>query len=149
MKKIITICMLLLTTHFVYAAEDECPPAAEMAEAQNHNAYKNCDYSDKGLNGVLHRALAKKGESGEVTKEEKEAKNESTKAVEKAQKNSDKTVSLKDDEFASPQQLQSVKFVLLERLASECTKGFVVEGERYLPVTNSKAMKLQLIYHCL
>lgn len=147
MKKTLAISAILLVTHFAYAAEDECPAAVDVAEAQNPNAYKNCDYSKTGLNGVLHRALAGKDESGE---EEKISKDGSGKVSgEKKQKTIEKVEVLKNGEFNSAQQLQSVKFALLENLTLECAKGFVVEGERYLPTINSKAMKLELIYHCL
>ena len=150
MRNILAIFMLLLLAHGAYAEEDECPAAVDAAEAQDHNRYKNCDYSDKGLNGVLHRALAgKKNETGE---DEKPQETKSTKAqalVEKNQKPAEKNEVQKNGEFSSAQQLHVVKFSLLEKLALECTKGFVVEGERYLPVINSKSMKLELIYHCL
>ena len=149
MKKILTTFMLLLLAHTAYADEDECPAAVDVAESQNHNLYKNCDYSDKGLNGVLHRALA--GKKNEVSEDEKPQETKSTNAqpVEKNQKVAEKSETQKTGEFNSAQQLQLVKFSLLEKLALECTKGFVVEGERYLPIINSKAMKLEFIYHCL
>lgn len=144
MFKGLLVIALLSFGGFVFAAEDDCPAAADAAEAQNHNLYKNCDYSKSGLNGILHRTLAGKAESGDDVKDES-AKAES----EKKQKLLDKPSALTNGEFSSPQQLQTVKFALLEKTALECSKGFIVEGERYLPVINSKTMKLELIYHCL
>ncbi|RZA06236.1 MAG: hypothetical protein EOO68_05320 [Moraxellaceae bacterium] len=94
--------------------------------------------------------LSKKGEAKDDEKEEVVAKSESVKASsEKNQKVATKTEALKEGEFISAQQLQSVKFALMEKLSLECARGFVVEGERYLPIINSKVMKLELIYHCL
>lgn len=142
------ISALLFASHFVYAAEDECPAAVDAAEAQNPNAFKHCDYSKTGLNGVLHRALSKKSEANEETKDDV-AKDDSTKASAKKNQKSDKSETLKEDEFSSAQQLSAVRYVLVEKLATQCAKGFVVEGERYLPVAGSKAMKLELIHHCL
>jgi hypothetical protein len=145
MKKLLMTLMLLITAQFSFAADDECPSAIEMAEAQNHNLYKNCDYSERGLNGLLHRALAKKKESGddETAQDTKPAGSKSV--VEKISENEIR----KTTDFNSPVQLQQVKFGALEKLAQECTNGFVIEGERYTPVSNSSALKLELIYHCL
>ncbi len=150
MNKILTTFMLLVLAHCVYAGDEECPAAVDAAEAQNHNLYKNCDYSDKGLNGVLHRALAGKNKEANEDEPSRDTKAvEPRPAADKSQKTTDKNEAQKTGEFASAQQLQLVKLNALENLAQECTKGFVVEGERYLPVINSKAMKLELIYHCL
>jgi hypothetical protein len=143
MFKSLLVGVLVFFSGVVFA-EDDCPSAVDAAEAQNHNVYKNCDYSKSGLNGILHRTLAGKAESGDDVKDDS-AKTD----AEKKQKTLDKSSALTNGEFNSPQQLQSLKFALLEKIASECTKGFVVEGERYLPAINSKVMKLELIYHCL
>jgi hypothetical protein len=143
MKKILTACLLVFTA-FAYAKEDECPSAADAAEAQNPNLYKNCDYSKTGLNGVLHRALTDKPEGAEERKKDDVIKASN----EKAQMVIEKSAQTGNGEFSSAQQLQSVKFSLLERVALECKKGFVVEGEKYLPAEN-KSLRLELIYHCL
>ena len=58
MKNILTLCALLILANIAYADEDECPAAVDAAEAQNQNLYKNCDYTQTGLNGVLHKAFA-------------------------------------------------------------------------------------------
>lgn len=147
MIRLIGLLILTLMAQMSFAAEEECPPAAEMAEAQNHNRYKNCNYSNKGLNGVLHRALSKKKETAEEESIQ-DAKPAEKTVQEKALKLAD-TELKKPDEFSSAAQLQLVKFNALEKVSRECTKGFVVEGERYLPVANTKSLKLELIYHCL
>ena len=145
MKKLLMILTLLTAAQFSFAADEECPSASEMAEAQNHNLYKNCDYSGKGLNGVLHRALSKKQDSGddETLQDSKPVVSKSS--LEKTPGNEIR----KTLEVNSSIQLQQVKFNSLEKLAQECTKGFVVEGERYTPLPNSNGLKLELIYHCL
>lgn len=146
MKNIFALCVLLTLANIAYADEDECPAAVDVAEAQNQNLYKNCDYSQKGLNGVLHRALA--GKKSDDNDNETDSESSKTPA-EKNQKVASKTEPLKEGEFGSAQQLQSVKFLLLEKISLECPKGFVVESERYSPVPNNKTMKLELAHHCL
>lgn len=143
MKGLIIIGLLLAGINMAYA-EEECPPAADAAEAQNPNAFKNCDYSDKGLNGVLHRAWAKK--TAESDNNEAPAQPKSDKAVVKeevAPKDS-----LADSEFNSAQQLQNLRFNLVQKAARECPRGFVVENEKFLPASG-KMLKLELIYHCV
>ena len=146
MNKLIGLFILIITAQMSFAAEEECPPAAEMAEAQNQNLYKNCDYSDKGLNGVLHRALGKKKDAADedIVQETKPAVKVAQEKVIKAEADLKKP-----DEFSSAAQLEVVKFNALEKLSRECTKGFVLDGERYLPVANTKSLKLEFIYHCL
>jgi hypothetical protein len=140
MKKILLFSLLI--ANFTFAAED-CPPAAEVAEAQNPNAYKDCDYSEKGLNGVLHRALKKKTDAAEQTES-------SAKPVEAIVKE-DQVVAknfLAKGEFNSAQQLQNLRFGLIQKAADNCPKGFLLESEKYLPQAD-KSMKLELLYHCL
>ncbi|GGY65639.1 hypothetical protein GCM10011613_06900 [Cellvibrio zantedeschiae] len=150
---IIALCFSCANV-FAKDQKEECGPAVDNADQLA--AAKECDYSDTGLNGVLHRTLSGKKKSNatddvnkdaQINKEQKRETEITKVAVE--EKIADKKNILKADEFSSPQQLQTAKFTLLETLALECTKGFVVEGERYLPVKNSKALKLELIYHCL
>lgn len=150
MKKHLVICVLLFFTSFAFAKDDDCPSAADAAEAQNPNAYKDCDYSQTGLNGVLHRALSKKKESSEELDDvpDETAVSSNNVSKEAKQKAVDKTLLLDRSEFKTAQQLQALKFNLLNAAATKCPKGFVVEGERYLP-SSDKAMKLELIYHCL
>ena len=153
MKKILLICTLIFFTNFTFAKDEDCPSAADAAEAQNPNAYKDCDYSKTGLNGALHKVFAKSKDDDENNKDssvKEPVKNDSSgkDVSEKSSLLVEKAKLITASEFSSPQQLQTLKFALLEKVALECTKGFVVEGERYLP-TSSKATKLELIYHCL
>lgn len=148
MKKHIVVCVLLFFTSCAFAKDDDCPAAVDAAEAQNPNAYKDCDYSKTGLNGALHKAFAKSKESDDSGKETPIKESANKEIAEKSSSPLEKTKLITASEFSSPQQLQSLKFALLEKVALECTKGFVVEGERYLP-TSTKATKLELIYHCL
>ena len=154
MKKYLLVFVMLFSS--AVFADDECEAAVDAANRVNPNENKNCDYSNTGLNGVLHRAFAKKSAEDKTSAESVVAdkvvtdkvateKSETRDAVNEAAVKS----LVASAEFSSPQQLQNLRFGLIQQTARECAKGFVVEGERYLPVPKSKATKLELIYHCL
>jgi len=136
----LTLLIVLLFSCVGVMADEklECGSAVDAADRLSPAADEHCDYTQTGLNGVLHRALAKSSDAGATNIKEGA---DSNTVLDKPKQNS-------VHEFSSPQQLQTLKFALLEKVALECPKGFVVEGERYLP-TSSKATKLELIYHCL
>lgn len=134
---------LALVCSLAFAEEKlECGSAVEAADRLAPDSDKHCDYTKTGLNGVLHKAFSgKKNEGDEI-------------AETKAQDPKEKRVDAKADkltardEFNSPQQLQVVKYNLLEAAAVQCPKGFLLESERYVP-TMTKAIKLELTYQCL
>lgn len=165
-KKYLFCSAILLSINPICAAElqDGCEPAVDAADRLNSNTNKNCDYSNTGLNGVLHRALSKKNEAGAETVIEKEP----SKALSKEQGNKEpadkeKTVGMNSStissskkdlaytlkgEFSSAQQLASVRYELVRKATQECVKGFAIDGEHYLPVS-AELMKLELSFHCL
>lgn len=148
--KVFMACVLMLVCEGLMAAEkEECGPAVDEADKLAAGADAKCDYKNTGLNGVLHRAWSGKKKAEGSPEDAKIAKEATEQPIEKNTKAVEKANDLAPGEFRYPQQLPQVKFTLLEVLASECSKGFVVEGERYSPVKNSKVMKLELIYHCL
>ena len=141
--KLTFLSSLALVCSLAFAEEKpECGPAVDAADRLASDSDEHCDYTKTGLNGVLHKALSGKKnaveENAELTAQEAKVK--------KTDITADKLIA--KDEFNSPQQLQIVKFSLLEAAAIKCSKGFVLESERYLP-TATKAMKLELIYQCL
>lgn len=140
-KKIAFISLLALCSSSVLALDDDCEAAVDAASRINPNDDIHCDYSNTGLNGVLHRAFAKKSDS--TNDEAANSSKESSKAAVSA----DTKVPSVNSEFTSAQQLQNLRYALIQKTAQECAKGFVVEGERYLP--GVKGMTLELIYHCL
>lgn len=157
MKKYLLVFIILFSS--VAFAEDECEPAVDAANRVNPNENKNCDYTNTGLNGVLHRAFAKKSEKAAEENPSAEAAvagkavtdkvaTEKTEARDVLNETAVKSLAA-SAEFSSPQQLQNLRFALIQQTSRECVKGFVIEGERYLPIPKSKAMKLELIYHCL
>lgn len=138
MKKVLLFSLLI--ANFAYAAED-CPPAVEAAESQNPEAYKDCDYSDKGLNGVLHRAFKKKTDGVEVVDHPEKAEFVKEEKI-RGESN------LVKGTFSSAQQLQALRFSLIQKASTECSKGFLLESEKYLPQVDN-TLKLELFYHCL
>ena len=161
MKKYFLALVIFCNIAVVYAADEECEAAVDAASRVNPDKDKRCDYSNTGLNGVLHRALAKKSESPEsVASEEKKL---DTKVQSSAQSSLNSAASnpinlttkpvdttktlLATGEFTSAQQLQTLRYALIQKAAQECSKGFIVEGERYLP--GAKGTTLEFIYHCL
>ena len=147
-KKFIVVCVLTSFSLVVFAADDECEAAVDAANRMNPNDDKHCDYSNTGLNGVLHRAFAKKSESASATKSEPANEDSGSASKESAKAAAAEAKALPiNSEFTSAQQLQNLRYALVQKTAQECSKGFVVEAERYVP--GVKGMTLEFIYHCL
>ncbi len=141
--KLAFISSLTLVCSLAFAEEkQECGSAVDAADRLAPDSDKHCDYTKTGLNGVIHKALSGKKNVGEEDVEPKaqDVKEKKMKVV------ADKLTA--KGEFNSPQELQTVKYSLLEAAAGQCAKGFVLGSERYLP-TATKAMKLELTYQCL
>ena len=135
----ISVLMLLLFTQVIYANElpDDCEAAVDAADRLNADSNKHCDYSKTGLNGVLHKALANKKSAPEPT---------ANLAADTLATASLPQVVTR--EFDSAQQLSAVRYDAIQLASRECAAGFVVRGERYLPVAE-KRLKLELSYQCL
>lgn len=138
-KSLLLFVMLSSLNIFADELKDDCEAAVDAADRLNTSADKHCDYSNTGLNGVLHRAFAPKSDA-QVTSENKQVVEAA--AAKKVQ------VRVQAREFDSAQQLVAVRYELLQLSSQECTKGFVVDSERYVPV-NAQRLKLELDYHCL
>jgi hypothetical protein len=141
--KLTFLSSLTLVCSLAFAEEKpECGSAVDAADRLTPDSDKHCDYTNTGLNGVIHRTLARKKNAGTESSEPaaQDPKDKKTEpAVEKL---------IAKGEFNSPQQLQAVKFGLLEAAAIKCPKGFVLESEQYLPLV-TKGMKLELRFQCL
>ncbi len=153
LKKFI-VCLCLFFSLAAVANEDECEAAVDAASRVNPNEDKNCDYSNTGLNGVLHRAFAKKQtEDGKAVDEKNSAEISNTVVAPNSSVSGEaaKLVSsgkVGSAEFASAQELERVRYELIKQAQKACSKGFVVQGERYLPIVSS-SMRLELLYYCL
>jgi hypothetical protein len=138
------VCAVLLCPCLGATAgeQSECGLAVDAADRLAPDADKDCDYTKTGLNGVLHKAFAGK----------KEAASASLAATVPAPNNLSAALAtanlIAKAEFTSAQQLQAVKFGLLEAAALKCPQGFVLESEQYVPAA-PKTMTLALTYQCL
>lgn len=141
--KVTSISLLMLMCASAFGAEKpECGSAVDAADRLVPDSDKRCDYTKTGLNGVIHKAFSGNKNAGEESVEPSDQETKEKKVDMFAAK------LIAKEEFNSPQQLQAVKFSLLEAAALKCPKGFVVESERYTP-TATKTIKLELIYACL
>ena len=142
--KLILLSSILLFSSLVLAGEKaDCELAIEEADKLVPDPKSDCDHTKTGLNGVLHRALSNKEKETEKDKtvETKDAREKKEISVETAQL-------ILTSEFNSAEELQSVKFNMLAKASLECSKGFTLDAERYIPVASRK-MKLELVYRCL
>jgi len=139
-KSLLLLVMLsFVSSAFAEELKDDCEAAVDSADRLNADANKHCDYSKTGLNGVLHKAFAKKSDDSEGGEIKQAADTAVTKNV------LSRSLSR---EFDSAQQLMIVRYELLQVSAQQCVKGFVIESERYLPV-NAQRLKLEFDFHCL
>lgn len=119
--------LLSFCTIVALAAEEACPPAAEVAELQNPTRYQHCDYSNEGLNGMLHRAFAKKKE--ESSNSSQEAKKELDKPQETVKEGNHKELSGK---FSSAAELAQLRAALIVDALKFCTGRLEIRSETYL-----------------
>lgn len=163
--------VVILISSFAGAGElnDDCETAVDAADRLGSDVNKECDYSNVGLNGVLHRALANK-EKASIDKKANDVKlnteDNSEISNKKIAEASSAGVAQKDSatinsgiakrplppvvsaEFGTSQQLATARYDLVRKIARECPAGFVMNEERYLPTENN-LLKLELIYRCL
>ncbi|MES2823954.1 MAG: hypothetical protein V4732_10165 [Pseudomonadota bacterium] len=159
-KKHLFFVVILCSSASVLAADldNDCESAVDTADKLGSPISKECDYSNTGLNGVLHRAVANK-EKAVVDKNSKdkvnaEVNNKSLQTttdiapINSAINNAVKPLlRVLSAEFATVQQLVSARYDLIHRASQDCSSGFVLEKESYLPAEN-KLLKLQLTYSC-
>jgi hypothetical protein len=159
--KYLLLAVILCSSTSLLAAEvdDSCESAVDAADKLGSPINKECDYSNTGLNGVLHRAVVNK----EKVVIDKTSNNEvSVKASSKNMKTaadivpSDSAtnnvakplVRLISAEFGTVQQLATARYELIRTASQDCPIGFILDKESYLPAKN-KLLKLQLTYSCL
>jgi hypothetical protein len=143
--KLILLAALLFSASIAIADEKpECELAVDAADRLAPGSDDHCDYTKSGLNGVLHKAFSDKSEKNAEAKNVNEPKV----ADEKPTKPEDSLASVKSGEFKTAQELQLLRFNLIEAAAMKCPNGFSLDTEQYLPKPN-RAMRLELSYHCL
>ncbi|HSC66776.1 MAG TPA: hypothetical protein VLC79_03725 [Cellvibrio sp.] len=115
-------------------ADDNCASAVDAADSMNVNQ-KDCDYTNEGLNGVLHKAF-KKGSEGAVL-ETAEAKSAvapvAAVAAVQTNKVTDTNLSLRVevDQWSN---VALARTQLLPKAMEKCPKGFSVQRENYRPL---------------
>ena len=133
----------------------DCESAVDAADRVGSEIDKECDYSNVGLNGVLHRALSKKEEVSGADKpsntKPSNAKPSNTKPSNEKpviEKNVIHTAPrVASAEFGSALQLAESRYELIQKAAQECTAGFVITEERYT-FLRAPVMKLEFHYVC-
>jgi hypothetical protein len=151
MKYIISIVLICCNAYTYAEPEHECEAAVDAADSMNLNR-KDCDYSDKGLNGVLHKAF-KNGSEGAVLKTATEnsidekmpetggAKNLPSKSVQTKKMLS---LSVEADQWSN---VGLVRTQLLPKAMEQCTKGFSIIRENYRPLAMGR-ISLSIEFIC-
>ncbi len=156
---VLAIALMLSSAALVFAAEpdNECEPAVDAADRLGSDINQNCDYSNTGLNGVLHRALANTEKSSVEKKDLADAKlvpaTTSVAVQLSSSVSADNRASvpaslLTSNSFSNSQQFATARFELILKIRDVCIKGFVVDSESYIP-SETKSLKLALAYRCL
>ena len=150
------IAALMLLVAFSVQADDktekECEAAVDSADSMNVNQ-RDCDYSDKGLNGFLQKAF-KKGDEGAVL--ETGSSGEKINAVATTRsalqnntvtdKGGDKnfTLSAEVDQWSS---VPVARARLLPKALERCGEGFAITGEHYRSLAMGR-IELSLQFKC-
>ena len=146
------IWMLLGLLHLAFAvhAADECEAAVDTADSMNLNQ-KDCDYSDKGLNGFLQKAFKKSSEGAvlETTADrpvdvnKPDAKEITAEKLQEIKKSHSLNVEV--DQWAN---VALARTQLLPKAMEQCGKGFSVERELYRPLAMGR-IALSIEFICL
>ena len=151
-------CAFLISTA-VYAQDiKNCEAAAVDAAASMNMNQADCDYSNKGLNGVLHKAF-KRGEEGATLETNTDAntnkdlanKNNIQQSSEKLEKNKSEKINAKsfllNTEATKWVDTFTVRIQLLSNAMEKCGKGFTVLEETYRPLA-SGSLGLTMRFEC-
>jgi hypothetical protein len=133
-------------------ADDACENAVDAADSMNVNQ-QECDYTDEGLNGVLHKAF-KKGSEGAVLETAAEnsldekmpatggAKNLPRKSIQAKKMFS---LSVEVDQWSS---VMLARTQMLPKAMEQCANGFSVVRENYRPLAMGR-ISLGIEFICL
>ena len=128
-------------------AEDECGAAVDSADSMNMNQ-KECDYTDKGLNGVLHKAF-KQGDEGAVleTKSDQQQLAVGIAAAQADKVTADRQYLLLRVEVDQWSSVTLARTQLFPKAMEKCTKGFSVQRENYRPLAMGR-IELSIEFSC-
>lgn len=133
-------------------ADDTCESAVDAADSMNVNQ-KDCDYTDEGLNGALHKAF-KQGSEGAVLETSVENSATATKQVAViagAQANKDIAAQkylLLQVEVDQWPNVALARTQLLPKAMAQCAKGFSIVRENYRPLAMGR-IALSIEFSCL
>lgn len=151
MKLMLAIIISACCATQVYG-DDNCESAVDAADSLNVNQ-KDCDYTDEGLNGVLHKAF-KQGSEGAILETSVENSAHATTqaaVIVGAQANNalvePKILSLhvEVDQWSSA---ASARTQLLPKAMEQCTKGFSIVRENYRPLAMGR-IALSIEFSCV
>lgn len=137
MKLILAVIISACCATQVYA-DDDCENAVDAADSMNVNQ-QDCDYTDKGLNGVLHKAF-KQGSEGAVLETGAENNAEIKKAVAGSATGAVNKTESAIQSFSLSIEVEQWSGVtlaraqLLPKAMEKCVKGFSIERENYRPL---------------
>lgn len=138
MKLILALIISACCATQVYA-DDTCENAVDAADSMNVNQ-KDCDYTDEGLNGVLHKAF-KKGSEGAVLETAAENSVDTKKTVTgSVTAAASKTIATTTSFLLSVEVEQwsgvtLARTQLLPKAMEKCVNGFSITSENYRPLT--------------
>ncbi len=147
MKWVLAVIMSACCATQSYA-DETCENAVDAADSMSVNE-KNCDYSDKGLNGFLQKAF-KKGSEGAVLEttadkpidvNKSDAKEITAEKLQEIKKSHSLNVEV--DQWAN---VALARIQLLPKAMEQCGKGFSVERELYRPLAMGRiALSIEFI----
>ncbi|WP_331350783.1 hypothetical protein [Cellvibrio sp. UBA7671] len=151
MKWLLTVIISACCATQSYA-DDTCENAVDAADSMNVNQ-QNCDYTDEGLNGVLHKAF-KKGSEGAVLEtaieNSADEKIPATGGAKNLPGNSLQakkvfSLSVEVDQWSS---VALARTQLLPKAMERCANGFSVIRENYRPLAMGR-ISLVIEFVCL
>jgi len=150
--KVILVALISACCAVQVYADDNCGNAVDDADSMNVNQ-QDCDYTDEGLNGVLHKAF-KQGSEGAVleTADEKPVAvktQTATVAVASANKATSGVIPfmlrVEVDQWPS---VALARTQLLPKAMEKCAKGFAIEREEYRSLAMGR-IALSIEFSCL
>ncbi len=154
MKFILAIIISVCCTMQAYA-DDTCESAVDAADSMNVNQ-KGCDYTNEGLNGVLHKAFKQGSEGAVLETSGANSVNATATAtaaavagaqVNKAVAAAPKYLSLQVEVDQWPN-VALARTQLLPKAMEQCAKGFSVVRENYRPLAMGR-IALSIEFNCL
>lgn len=151
MKFLLAIILSACCATHVYA-DDTCESAVDAADSMNVNQ-KGCDYTNEGLNGVLHKAF-KQGSEGAVLETSVENPAAATKpaaliaGAQVTKTGAEPKYFLLQVEVDQWPSVTLARAQLLPKAMEQCAKGFSIARENYRPLAMGR-IALSIEFSCL